>query len=61
MKADNLGREGGGLWNPQECIRDLGGERISDLKGRRSLDEMIYSGERELVDPPLVEEAGCYL
>ena len=33
---------------PLECTRDLGHERLSRLK-RGILDEMPYSGERELV------------
>ena len=36
-------------WDPLECTRDLGGERLSGLK--ESLDEMPYIGERELVKP----------
>jgi hypothetical protein len=32
-----------------ECTRDLAGERLSGLK-RRDLDEMLNSGERELVE-----------
>ena len=44
-KTGNRQPWGGGAL---ECTRDLGGERLSGLKG--TLDEMSYSGERELVE-----------
>jgi hypothetical protein len=42
-------QEVGGMGDPLECTstRDLGVERLSGLKGRGSLDEMLYSGESE--------------
>ena len=41
---------GGRRWgNPLECTRDLGGGRLSRLKGG-TLDEMPYSGEKKLVE-----------
>jgi hypothetical protein len=45
------------LGDSPECTRDLGGERLSGLKGR-DLDEMYYSGERELVEPTSSRKTG---
>ena len=40
--------------DPLECTRDLGGERLSGIKGRSKghfiLDEMLDSRERELIE-----------
>ena len=41
-------QEIGGWGDPPECTRDLGGERLSGLKG--TLDEMPDSRERELIE-----------
>ena len=40
-----------------ESTRDLGGERLSELKGR-TLDEMPNSEERELIEPTSSRETG---
>lgn len=50
-------RDVGGWVYPIECIRDLGGEKLSGLK-LGELDEMPYSGERELVEPTSSRKAG---
>ena len=42
---------------PPECTRDLGGEGLSGSKGR-TLDEMPYSSERELVKPTSSRKKG---
>jgi hypothetical protein len=42
-------REIGGWKNPLECTRDLGGKRLSELKG--TLDKMPDSWEKELIEP----------
>ena len=43
---------------PPEFTRDLGGERLSRLKERETLDEIPYSGERELVEPTSSRKTG---
>ena len=45
------------MGNPLECTRDLGDERILGLK-QRDLDEMAYSGERELVESTSSRKTG---
>ena len=57
---------GRGWGEPLGCTRDLGGERLSGFKGF-PLEEMPYSGERELVESissrktgHQVEGWGCY-
>ena len=37
------------MGDPLECTRNVGGERLSGLKGR-DLDEMFYSGEGEFIE-----------
>jgi hypothetical protein len=54
LKASKMNRnwqpqEVGSGGNPLEYTRDLGGERLSGLKGRGTLNEMSNSGERELI------------
>jgi hypothetical protein len=47
-----------GCWeDPPECTRDLGDEKLSGLKVR-TLDEMPYSEERELVEPTSSKKTG---
>jgi hypothetical protein len=40
-----------------ECTRDLGGERLSGLKGG-TLDEMPESREREFIEPTSSRKTG---
>ena len=48
-----------GCWrDPPECTRDLGAQRLSGLKGR-TLDEMPYSKERELIEPTSSRKTEC--
>jgi hypothetical protein len=49
--------EVGGWGHSLECTRDLGGERFSEIKGW-TLDEMPYTGERELVEPVSSRKTG---
>ena len=48
MEICNLGGGVGGGGDPLESTRNLGGERLSRLKGRETLDGMPDSAEREL-------------
>jgi hypothetical protein len=53
-----------GLWeNTPECTRDLVGERLSGLKGKKShisglLDKMPDGRERELIEPTSSRKTG---
>jgi hypothetical protein len=55
MEICNLG--GWEVGDPLECTRDLGGERLSGLKGK-CLDEMLNSGERELIESTSSRKTG---
>jgi hypothetical protein len=49
-------QEIGGWGDPPKCTRDLGGEKLSGLKG--TLDEMPYIEEMELVEPTSSRKTG---
>ena len=46
------------MGDPPEFTRDLGGERLSRLKERETLDEIPYTGERKLVEPTFRRKTG---
>ena len=47
-----------GCWgDPPECIRDLGGKKLSGIKGE-TLEEMHYIEESELVEPTSSRRTG---
>ena len=50
-------REIGGWGDPTECTRDLGGERLSGLKGR-NLRWNAWSKEREIIEPTCSRKTG---
>jgi hypothetical protein len=51
-------REIGSWGDPPECTRELGGERLSGLKGSVTLDEMPDSRERERIKPTSIRKTG---
>jgi hypothetical protein len=64
-KGSRQPQEIGGCGDPPECTRDLGGERLSGIKGR-DLDEMLNNKERELIVSTSIRKAassegwGCH-